>query len=439
MSEVERILEIAPEMAAKHGVSVQAVAVRLKSYRSLDELLEDDDPIGQFIRGLLLSTRFVHWSMNHKDQARSGLSILGKLRAAFRSMAPLQKKYRRVDKIDGHGQPALFMNGLELARFVPTSFQQITVGLEAAIHLEDWSTTLCPNALKRTQMIIRLAIVCLSNICPPTARSLTRVIASSVDLDRLAKRNNTSIGKVWRQLLPTTVILGQEGINDADIEFLDGLASAEGWLENFGELVVDLTCDTESIFRSRAALTQFEARECTPSPTEDGWTRGAYPQAWLHPNADVDFLMKCPNFIFYAEHLDTEVDLFELRRGSVSIPSSDLRTELMFNVALPLAHPNEHVQQIFRRQFDHLQITSVIGSIEMQRLAERKEAIVREVARRFVAWSPLTWDPWLSEKIGSRSFSTMPGIKRKGSFAPWAIRAATHGSWNRSWEDCGWI
>ena len=439
MSEVERILEIAPGMAVKHGVSVQAVGDRLKSYRSVEELLEDDDPIGRFIRGLLLSTRFVHWSMNHKDQARSGLSILGKLRAAFKSMLPLQKKYRRVEKIEGHGKPALFMNGLELARFVPTSFQQIAVGLEAAIRLEDWSTTLCPNALKKTQMIIRLAIVCLSNICPPTARSLTRVIASSVELDRLAKRNNISTGKVWRQLVPTVLILGQEGITEDDIEVLDALAQAKGYLEGFAELVVDLTCDTEDAFRSRAALTQFEARECTPSLKDNGWTRGAYPQAWLHPDADVDFLMKCPNFILYAEHLDTEVDLFELRRRSVSIPSSDLRTELMFNVDLPLAHPNEHVQQIFRRPFDHLQITSVIGSIEMQRLAERKEAVVREVAKRFVAWSPLTWDPWLSEKIGSRSFSTMYGIPRKNLLYPWAIRAAAHGSWNRSWDDCGWI
>lgn len=439
MSEVERILEIAPEMAVKHGVSVQAVGERLKSYRSLEELLEDGDPIGRFIRGLLLSIRFVHWSMNHKDQARQGLSILGKLRAAFKSMAPLQKKYRRVDKIEGHGQPALFMNGLELARFVPTSFQQIVDGFEAIIRPDEWSTTLCPNALTRSQMIIRLSIVCLSNICQPTAKSLTRAIASPSELENLATRNNTTSEKVWRQLVPTALILGQESITDADIEFLDGLASAKGWLENFGELTVDLTCDTESIFRSRAALTQFEARECCPTPTEDGWTRGAYPQAWLRPDADVDFLMRCPNFILYAEHLDTEVDLFELRRSSVSIPSSDLRTELMFNVDLPLAHPNEHVQQIFRRQFDHLQITSVIGSIEMQRHAERKEAIVGEVAKRFVAWSPLTWDPWLSEKIGSRSFSTMPGIKRKGSFAPWAIRAATHGSWNRSWDDCGWI
>lgn len=228
-------------------------------------------------------------------------------------------------------------------------------------------------------------------------------------------------------------------LTEDDIEVLDALAQAKGFLEGFAELVVDLTCDTEDAFRSRAALTQFEARECTPSLKDNGWTRGAYPQAWLHPDADVDFLMKCPNFILYAEHLDTEVDLFELRRRSVSIPSSDLRTELMFNVDLPLAHPNEHVQQIFRRPFDHLQITSVIGSIEMQRLAERKEAIVREVAKRFVAWSPLTWDPWLSEKIGSRSFSTMPGIPRKNLLFPWAIRAATHGSWNRSWDDCGWI
>lgn len=439
MSEVERILDIAPEMAVKHGVSIQAVGERLKSYRSLDELLQDDHPVGRFIRGLLLSTRFIHWSMNRKDQARSGLSILGKLRAAFKSMAALQKKYRRVDKIEGHGQPALFMNGLELARFVPTSLQQIATGLEAVIDLDGWSTTVCPNALTRAQMIIRLAIVCLSNICPPTAQSQTRAIASRDRLESLAKRHKTTSGKVWRQLVPTVLILGQEGITEDDIEVLDALAQAKGFLEGFAELVVDLTCDTEDAFRSRAALTQFEARECTPSLKDNGWTRGAYPQAWLHPDADVDFLMKCPNFILYAEHLDTEVDLFELRRRSVSIPSSDLRTELMFNVDLPLAHPNEHVQQIFRRPFDHLQITSVIGSIEMQRLAERKEAIVREAAKRFVAWSPLTWDPWLSEKIGSRPGIAMPGIKRKGAFAPWEIRAAAQGSWNRSWDDCGSI
>lgn len=290
--------------------------------------------------------------------------------------------------------------------------------------------------------MVRLAIVCLSNICQPTAQSLTGAIVSSNELSKLAKHNSTSTEDVWRQLVPTALVLGQDTITEFDIEFLNDQTQPECGLEfglkDLGDLVEELTCDAESTFRNRAAITQFEALESCPAPGEDGWTRGAFPQAWWDRQADVEFLKRCPDFIQFAQHLDTEVGLFELQRCD---PVDPLRPSVQrsLDVGLPLAHPNEHMQQIFRRQFDHLQITTVIASVQMQRLADRKDAIAKEVARRFVAWSPMSWDPWLSERIGSRTASAMPGKKRKGAYEPWEINAATKGSWNRSWDDCGWI
>lgn len=441
MSEIERIVEIANQMKARKGVSAAAVRKRLAAYRTIDELMADESEIGKHIQGLLFSLRFVHHTMNGSSQAYTDTDLLVRLKHSVECSDPLRESFRRVE-CPGGAAPALFMNGLDLAHFLPASLYQLALGLSELVDRAKRPEGLLKNVLKRVRRGLWLSIVMLANICPPTAQTLTakfnrappqkREEGEKVDYVRV-RRNEPG----WLAIYPTAMALGSK----AFAVDRPGSHELEKFVKNkFGphfQRIDDIVAALPEAFKNLKGKIVNSALDSASRFGNPGWTRGAYHQAWLQPDAEVAFLGRCSNFILYDAKLDMAAKSF--KHSIVASKSVTAKKRVPHKRSLPLSHPVEHIQQIFRRQFDLLQIPDVIPDEETQRRAFRKFAILQQAARRLPAWSPLNSDPALAERIGS-----LPVGKVGGSGSAWAlseneISFSRDWSWHRDWKSCGRI
>lgn len=440
MSEIERIVEIANQMKAKRGVTAAAVRERLAACSTIDELMADQSEIGRHIHGLLLSSRFIHQTMNGR-QSYTDTDLLARLKHSVECSDPLRESFRRVE-CPGGAAPALFMNGLDLTHFLPASLYQLALGLFELVGREERPKGLLKNVLKRVRRGLWLSIVMLANICPPTAQALTaklnrappqkREEGEKVDYVRV-RRNEPG----WLAIYPTAMALGSK----AFAVDRPGSHELEKFVKNKFELyfrrIDDIVSALPEAFRNLNRKIVTSALDSASPVGQPGWTRGAYHQAWLQTGAEVEFLGKCSNFILYDAKLDMAAKSFKhLIATSKSVPS---KKRLPHKRSLPLVHPVENIQQIFRRQFDLLQIPDVIPDQETQRRAFRKFAILQQVSRRLPAWSPINSDPALAERI-----SSLPIGKAGGSGSAWAlsedeISFSRDWSWQRDWKSCGHI
>lgn len=441
MSEIERVVEIANQMRARRGITSAAVRAHVAGYRTIDDLMADESEIGEHIRGLLLSLRFVHHTMNGSDQTFSDTDLLARLKSSVACSDALQTSFRRVECPNGEA-PALLMNGLDLARFIPASLHQIWLGLADQTGPQDCRQIL-RDTVKRIKREMWLSIVILANICPPTAQSLTAKLMRKVPVQLAAgeKRKYVKIVRNepgWLIVYPTAMIL-TDGAYDADRH--DGpaiMAFVKAKFVKQAERIEDLLLTLPDSFKNILKKNVTSAIDSASRIGKPGWTRGAYHRAWFEPEAEVEFLRKCSNFILYDEKLDHVAKGFDYLSGPAAQRSSG-KFVPQPKRRLPLAHPLENVQQIFRPQFHVLQIPEIIPSAEVQQQADRKFAILQQAARRFAAWSPTNFDPGLAERIGS-----LPaGGKEKPKFA-WALSKSeiSHSkdwSWQRDWDSCGRI
>ena len=440
MSEIERIVEIANQMKAKRGVTAAAVRKRLAACSTIDELMADQSEIGRHIHGLLLSSRFIHQTMNGR-QSYTDTDLLARLKHSVECSDPLQGSFRRVECAGG-AAPALFMNGLDLAHFLPASLYQLVLGLFELVGREERPKGLLKNVLKRVRRCLWLSIVMLSNICPPTAQALTaklnrappqkREEGEKVDYFRV-RRNEPG----WLAIYPTAMALGSK----AFAVDRPGSHELEKFVKNkfepYFRRIDDIVSALPEAFRNLNRKIVTSALDSASPVGQPGWTRGVYHQAWLQPDAEVEFLGKCSNFILYDAKLDMAAKSF--KHSIATSKSVTVKKRLPLKRSLPLVHPVENIQQIFRRQFDLLQIPDVIPDQETQRRAFRKFAILQQVSRRLPAWSPINSDPALAERI-----SSLPIGKAGGSGSAWAlsedeISFSRDWSWQRDWKSCGRI
>lgn len=441
MSEIERIVEIAKQMKARRGISSAAVRAKVASYNSVDELMADQSEIGKHIQGLLLSLRFVHNTMNGPSQPYADTDLLARLKQSVECSDALGKSYRRVECPNG-AAPALLMNGLDLAHFIPASIYQLGLGLLDQIEDRNRSHGIIINALKRNRRGIWLSIIILADICPPTAQALTAKLNRAEPTYRpegqpvdYIKVNRNERG--WLTIYTTAMALGSKAFS-ADRPDSEALISfVENNFTRYAQRIDEIVTMLPTSFRSLAIKISRRALESVSRVGKPGWTRGAYHQAWLEPDAEVEFLEKCSNFILFDEELEREAKTLLSDKGDN--PQSRIENALSHSKGrLPLIHPLEHVQQIFRRQFDCLQIPSVLPDELTKQRSFRKFAILQETAKLLPAWSPINSDPGLAERItaipvGRRTSSV------RGNLDFDEIKLMVSGSWQMDWSSCGRI
>ncbi|WP_197465529.1 hypothetical protein, partial [Erythrobacter sp. HI0063] len=70
------------------------------------------------------------------------------------------------------------------------------------------------------------------------------------------------------------------------------------------ERIEDLLLTLPDSFKNILKKNVTSAIDSASRIGKPGWTRGAYHRAWFEPEAEVEFLRKCSNFILYDEKLD---------------------------------------------------------------------------------------------------------------------------------------
>lgn len=441
MSEIERIIEIARQMKARKSVTAAAIRKRVAGYRTIDEVMADQSDVGRHVQGLLLSSRFIHHTMNGPDQSFVDTDLLARLKRSVECSDALQTSFRRVE-CPGGASPALFMNGLDLAHFIPASLYQLWLGLTDYVVIEACSEVILSNRVERIRRGMWLSIVILANICPPTAQTLTaklnrrpptwRPEGERIDYTKVIRDEAG-----WLAIYPTAMALGASAF---DTDRPDG-EELEVFVRNTFEphtgRIDEIVTGLAGAFKNLNSKIVRCAVDSASRVGEPGWTRGAYHQAWLEPDADLTFLSDCSKFILFEPSLNDRAQRRDRAIALLPKMASGSRHKKRWH--LPLAHPVENVQQIFRRQFDPLQIPDVIHSTEVRQRANRKFAILKQAARKFPACSPINSDPALAERVGSLSDNTKRRARGSWTLPQSEINFIKEWAWQRDWSSCGRI
>lgn len=442
MSELERIIEIAHQMRAARDVTATAIREHVANYETIDDLLADQSEVGRHIKSLLLSSRFIHHTMNGSDHSYADTDLLARLKHSIECSGALQPSFRRVECAGG-ASPGFYMNGLDLAHFVPASLHQIWMGMKAQLATGDARQPILRDTVKRTRRGMWLTIVILANICPLTAQALTAKLIRKKPkpLKKGEKRKYIPVARAepgWLTIYPTAMILGSGGYDadQRDSEALEAFVAER--FPNHAERIEKLLLTLLQAFKNLPKKIVTSAVDSASRVGEPGWTKGAYHQAWFEPDAEIEFLGKCSNFILYDRDLDAVAKGFDhLAELEPHLPPRNSGPPKKRR--LPLVHPLENTQQIFRRQLHPLQIPDRIPNEEVRQQANRKFAILQESARRLPAWSPFSSDPGLAERIGSLPKGVNGSSGSAWAFAEKEIILSRDWSWQRDWDPCGRI
>ncbi|WP_379923309.1 hypothetical protein [Erythrobacter sp. R86502] len=442
MSELERVFEILRQMKSRRNITAPAVREHIASYCTIGDMMSDTSEVGLHAHGLLLSLRFIHHSMNALDQAYADTDILARLKRSVACSDALQPSFRRVECPDGK-PPALLMNGVDAAHFAPVSLHQIGFRVKTSMATGSRHPTILYQNSERTKREMWLSIVILANICPPTAQTLTAKLVRKKP-ERRQEGERRKYKKIvrkecgWLRIYPTAMALGA-GAYNADRRDAHALMTfVEREFPRDAKKIEDLLFSLPDAFKNLSMKIAASARDSAAQVGQPGWTRGAHFEAWLVPDAEVDFLNKCSNFIRYNKELDHVAQRYE-DENSPFVKIFAKRPNSLRKGYLPLVHPVENVQQIFRQQFDLLQIPDVIPSHAAEQQADRKFAILREAARRLPAWSPINCDPGLAERIGTGPKGEAGECVKSQSLTFDQIAFARDWAWQRDWRFCGRI
>lgn len=150
MSELERVFEILYQMRAQNEITAPDVRDRVASYSTIDGLTSDTSKVGLYAQGLLLSSRFIHHTMNGRNRSYADTDILARLKQSVACSAALQSRFRRLECPDGK-PPALLMNGLDAAHFAPVSLRQIGSRVKTSLTSETGNAIILDSDSERTK------------------------------------------------------------------------------------------------------------------------------------------------------------------------------------------------------------------------------------------------------------------------------------------------
>lgn len=437
MSEWERIFEIADAMKLdgrnEDRITRESVQKALDAAQRWDDILALEGEIGLFLRGCALHVRANHRSMNFVNDPEADTCMLARVREALDNSLVFQDRYRRVEMIDRE-RPVRFFAGVELAKFIPVMLEQMHDSLMQ--HRVDGGKVALVHKVttqrRRKQML--LSIVALSNICGKTARHITRTLEVKQGNENAANaaenrsRADALTPREWRKIYLSAIVIGVDPLGrDADKLLLDLVGPQTK------AVIVNISGRIGNAFKNKLNEIGIIASECTPSTGEYGWTMGGRFDAWLKPDAEVEFLRNCTTHVKYREELDIKARQWEKVLSRRACNAGQPINPLIRPISLPRAHPLEHTHESLPSIFEPLQFTDVIGSAAMSRRWLMREQCVRQAGLRLAALSPITDDPWLSERNQSRPShrSLAKNSRRRGTFQNYQIAITRDLFWQR--------
>lgn len=437
MSEWERIFEIADAMKLdgrnEDRVTRESVQAALDAASSWNDILALEGEIGKFLRGCALHFRANHRSMNFVNKPEAGSCMLARVREALDNSLVFQDRYRRVEKIDGE-RPVRFYAGVELAKFIPVMLEQMHESLMQ--HRADGGKVALVHKVtsqrRRKQML--LSIVAMSNICGKTARHITGTLEAKQGDENAANaaenraRADALTQREWRKVYLSAIIVGIDPLGrDADKLLLDLVG------HQTKAVIVNVSARVGSAFKNKLNEIGIIASECTPRIGEYGWTMGGRFDAWLKPGAEIEFLRNCTKPVEYREELDIGARKWEKVLSRRARKVDQPVDQLIRSIGLPSSHPLEHTHKSWPSIFEPLQFNEVIGGAAMSREWLLRERCLRQAGILLPALSPITDDPWLSERIQSRPShrALAKNCRRRGTFQSYQIAITRDLYWQR--------
>lgn len=406
MNEFERLFEIVDTLKVEDGATRQSLQETLKSASSMTEVRSVDDPTGRFLAGSVAHIRSLHPTMNTKTvKPRTADPILEQTRTAFSNARGYWEKTRRVEWI-ADAMPAQWFLGIEPAMLAPVALIQMIWNMarrENGFWLRGKRGDAADASDERRALVIELAVVITSAICPATARSM--LPPGKVD-KAMAEIGVPRSDEEWRDAVVPTLISNpklaekiEARANEMDIAWpVPGNADGD---------------------RHRRSSPYDRAMVRALGQTEldrPGWTKGFLFEAWLRPNAELGFLRRCCQYASYDPAQASKRDAWNATFAQTAHP--DGRPVIATDIAtgLPRQQPFERIQDLFRDPFDRLQVAELANERATPKERAWRKAAIAEVAPLLAAVSPITLDPQLAERWWDDLDDDMVAIAREGAW-----------------------
>lgn len=441
MGEWERLFEIADVLKVAHRVTVEAVRKALDAATSWSSILQRTDEIGRFLEGCALHIRANHRSMNAKQFDGADSCTLTLVREALENSLAFQKRYKRVEPVNGE-KPLRFFNGVELSKFFPVMIEQMYESIESHQQNGGKVSLVHKKLVERSKKQMQLGIIVTSNICLKTARQMANTLAAKQAGEKRAEAEvrRAEARKLkanqWINRYATAIIIGPNMLDpDSSLDAAPYQLLANLLRNDAGALadIMSITGRLGQAFKHKADDIKLIAAECTPAIGHDGWTMGARFEAWLIPEAEIEFLRKCIKPVMYRQDLDDKAKCWE-RISSMRPQKAGVAVDnVVSHIGLPTAHPLMNVHGDNQDIFEPLQFTRRIGSATMSRWWMMSERCVRKAALRLAAMSPVSDDPWLSERLFSLpKYRLLAKHKnRRGILQPYEVAVVRDLYWQR--------
>lgn len=407
MNEFERLFEIIDALKVAGGVTRQSLQAALKSSSSMSMVRAVNDDTHRFLAGSVAHIRSLHPTMNAKDvKPNTADPILEGARTAFFNARGYWERTKRTRWIAG-AMPVQYFLGVELAMLAPVALIQMIWNMarrERGFWLRGRRNQASDAHDPRHTLVIELAIVITGNICAATARSMLPVDAFD---ERLAEMGRARSDEEWRDAVVPTLIANPRLTEEIERHIRANEKGAE-WPE---PEVPDERAGQASA-HERAMKRAFGMTELG----QPGWTQGFLFEAWLRPDAELEFLRRCCRYVQYDPAQAAKRDAWNARLADKShqdgcpVGATDIAT------GLPRQHPLERIQDLFRDLFDRLQVADQVGERGTVKQRAWREAAIADVAPLLAAVSPITLDPQLAERWWRDLDKRMVAIARESAW-----------------------
>lgn len=370
MSELERLFEIIDTLKVAKGVTRDGVKALLLGTSSLTgvALIETED----FVAGAVAHVRALHPTMDPDGAAQTD-----RIAAAFNGSAIFRSRCHAIRHVAG-GMPVRYFLGVEPGMLALVALFHMVEDVKRleGDHRQPRRAGLGTFDRQDTASV-ELAVLITSNLCLPTARTI---------LQREAKLGGSDDG--WALAVVPTLI--------DNPRLRDQVEAMAHEAEMDWPVPGNADCDRK---RRHSPYEQagIRAKLCSRPVGEPGWTQGFRFEAWLRPDAELAFLRSCCRYIQYdpAQAAKRDAHLAAHFPDSADAVADAMASD----TPLPRQHLLERIQDLFRRFFDRIQVAELAADRASIQPRAWREAVLREVAPLLAAVSPITVDPYLSERM----------------------------------------
>lgn len=384
MSELERLFEIFEFLFRNRDVTQEAISDLLKPSGSMAGIHADQTPVGGFLCGAVAHTRYIHPTMNQSVPSASNDTRFRRLNMAIRTTGTFSSPPVRLRK-PFSGVPALCFIGIE-QQFLPLVAIRMLVQNLKRVEKNFAHRVAHDQKAERDNDVImcQLAAVIAANVNPKFACAM------------LGYMNKMQDESDW--LIANMPCL----ISNPKLESEYERVSSE-------ERATDVKCDSSSKYsilyhhtvekrHNSLVKSAIERIRKLPGVFDPGWTRGFYFEAWLMPDAEVEFLRKCCKHVRYAPNA-AKAHKKRIKFHTKTTKSGALAKWQPNQTGLPSHNPVEAVHNQMAPLFRRLQFPELLALRGRKQFQKKVNLFVQEVAKLFPAVTPCTLDPFLNEQI----------------------------------------